>query len=188
MGCQMELVEAVKTAEEIERITRKLKFNARGNTLYADIWQFGLQVALRISDLLQITMAEAMSGQLKVIEGKTGKTRSIKLNEKARQIVATRKQSHPDATYLFEVDSNRAKGKPVSRVSVAKAFKAVGDEIGINLGTHSMRKTRGWLMHQSGVSIEMICKVLNHSSPAITMFYLGITQDEIDSTYDQFVI
>ncbi|MCF3195977.1 integrase, partial [Pseudomonas bubulae] len=66
--------------------------------------------------------------------------------------------------------------------------KAVGDEIGINLGTHSMRKTRGWLMHQSGVSIEMICKVLNHSSPAITMFYLGITQDEIDSTYDQFVI
>lgn len=184
----MELVEAVKTPEDVERVTRKLIFNARGNNLYADIWQFGLQVALRISDLLQITMADAINGQLKVIEGKTGKARTIQLNEKARHIVATRIQSNPDAIYLFEVNSNRAQGKPVSRISVAKAFKAVGDEIGIRLGTHSMRKTRGWVMHQAGVSIEMICKVLNHSSPAITMHYLGITQSEIDSTYDQFVI
>jgi integrase len=64
----------------------------------------------------------------------------------------------------------------------------VGDEMGIQLGTHSMRKTRGWIMHSSGVSIEMICKVLNHSSPAITMHYLGLTQAEVDSTYDAFVI
>lgn len=184
----MELVEAVKTTEEVERVTRKLTFNARSNTLYADIWQFGLQVALRISDLLTITMAEAQTGQLKVIEGKTGKVRIIQLNEKARSIAAARAHSNSEAVYLFEVNSNRAKGKPVSRVAVAKAFKAVGEEMGIHLGTHSMRKTRGWVMHQAGVSIEMICKVLNHSSPAITMAYLGITQSEIDSTYDQFVI
>nr|GEZ82638.1 hypothetical protein [Tanacetum cinerariifolium] len=52
----------------------------------------------------------------------------------------------------------RAKGKAVSRVAVANAFKAVGDEMGLALGTHSMRKTRGWLMYNGGVSIEMICK------------------------------
>lgn len=184
----MELVEAVKTSDEVDRVTRKLTFNARGNSLYADIWQFGLQVALRISDLLTITIAEARTGQLKIIEGKTGKARTIQLNEKARSIVTARTQSNPQAIYLFEVNSNRAKGKPVSRVAVAKAFKAVGEEMGIRLGTHSMRKTRGWVMHQAGISIEMICKVLNHSSPAITMAYLGITQSEIDLTYDQFVI
>lgn len=102
--------------------------------------------------------------------------------------MAKRAAEHPQHVYLFEVESNRAKGKPVSRIAVANAFKAVGDEIGIQLGTHSMRKTRGWIMHSHGVSIEKICKVLNHSSPAVTMAYIGLTQAEIDATYHEFVI
>ena len=81
----------------------------------------------------------------------------------------------------------RAKGKAVSRIAVANAFKAVGDEMSLQLGTHSMRKTRGWLMYNGGASIELICKVLNHSSPAVTMAYIGITKAEVDATYHQFV-
>lgn len=182
----MQLVEAVKTQADIDLVQHKLTLNARGNTLYADIWKFGLQVALRISDLLDVTMQDALQDTLQVREGKTGKIRSIKLNEPARAIVGARRAMYPEAVYLFEVDSNRAKGKPVSRVAVAKAFKAVGDELGIALGTHSMRKSRGWAMHNAGVSIEMICKVLNHSSPAVTMAYLGITAQDVADTYDQF--
>ena len=184
----MQSVDAVKTKAEIDQISRKLQLNAKGNTLYSDIWTFGLQVALRISDLLTITMTEAKSGRLALREGKTGKQRLLKLNEKAQSIVESRAKRYPGHEYLFQVESNRAKGKPVSRVAVAVAFKAVGDELGIALGTHSMRKTRGWVMHKSGASIELICKVLNHSSPKITMHYLGLTQEEIDSTYDEFVI
>lgn len=184
----MKMVEAVKTPLEVETVSRKLLLNAKGNTLYSDIWNFGLQVALRISDLLNITIDEAKTGTLRIVEGKTQKNRVIQLNEKARAIVQKRVQMHPSHTYLFEVESNRAKGKSVSRIAVAAAFKAVGDELGIALGTHSMRKTRGWVMYSAGVSIEMICKVLNHSNPAVTMLYLGITQSEIDSTYDAFVI
>jgi integrase len=184
----MQLVVAVKTAAEVEQVAHKLLLNARGNSLYADLWLFGLQVALRISDLLTITYEEALHGRVVIKESKTGKVRSIKLNERAVAIVRKRRDANPTHTYLFEVQSNRAKGKAVSRVAVATAFKAVGEELKISLGTHSMRKTRGWLMHNSGISIEMICKVLNHSSPAITMVYIGITQHEIDSTYDDFVI
>lgn len=184
----MKSVDAVKTVEDVKFISRKLTLNAKGNTLYSDIWEFGLQVALRISDLLSVTMEEAKQGRIVLKEEKTGKTRSIDLNEKARGIVAKRAAEHPQHIYLFEVESNRAKGKPVSRISVANAFKAVGDEIGIQLGTHSMRKTRGWIMHSHGVSIEKICKVLNHSSPAVTMAYIGLTQAEIDATYHEFVI
>ena len=184
----MQLVEAVKTQADVAQVTNKLLRNARDNTLYADIWNLGLQVALRISDLLSVTMAEALQGRIIIKESKTGKTRSIDLNSKAMEIVKARKAAHPYHVYLFEVESNRAKGKPVSRVAVAQAFKAAGDELGIALGTHSMRKTRGWVMFSAGVSIEMICKVLNHSSPAITMAYLGLTQSEIDDTYHEFVI
>lgn len=184
----MQQVEAVKTQAEVQQVAHKLLLNARGNPLYSDLWNFGLQVALRISDLLNITYDEALTGRLVLREGKTGKTRSIDLNSKALEIVRTRRQANPHHTYLFEVDSNRAKGKPVSRIAVAQAFKAVGDELGIQLGTHSMRKTRGWIMHSSGVSIELICKVLNHSNPGVTMAYIGLTQADIDGTYHQFVI
>ena len=182
----MELVEAAKTPDEVAMISRML--GKHGGTLYADIWNFGLQVALRISDLLDITMAEAQTGRLTIREGKTGKPRQIALNNKAQAIVEARHKAHPDHTYLFQVDSNRAKGKPISRISVAKKFQEVGEIVGIKLGTHSMRKTRGWIMHSAGVSIEMICKVLNHSSPSVTMHYIGLTQAEVDATYEQFEI
>ncbi|WP_276205004.1 hypothetical protein [Pseudomonas syringae] len=43
-------------------------------------------------------------------------------------------------------------------------------------------------MYAAGVKIEMIAKVLNHSSPAITMAYIGITQSEVNATCDQLVI
>ena len=184
----MNITDAVKTPEEVQEISKKLLLNARGNPLYSDLWNFGLQVALRISDLLTITTAEALTGRIVLKDGKTSKTRSIDLNTKAMEIVHARRAAYPHHTYLFEVESNRASSKPVSRVAVAVAFKAVGDELRIRLGTHSMRKTRGWLMHDSGRSIEFICKVLNHSSPAVTMAYIGLTQCEIDQSYHDFII
>lgn len=183
----MNIVEAVKTLSDADTISRKLTKNARGKTLYADIWRFGINTALRISDLLDLTFDDVSGTKLVLKEGKTGKTRSIDLNSGARAVIEARRKAHPDHTYLFQVESNRASGKPVSRVAVANAFKAVGDEMSIQLGTHSMRKTRGWLMHSEGKSIEMICKVLNHSSPAVTMAYIGLTQSEIDATYHEFV-
>ncbi len=110
----------------------------------------------------------------------------IRLNETVIKLIRQRHKLHPDDTYLFEVHSNRAKGKPVSRVSVARVFKEVGEIIDVPLGTHSMRKSRGWAMHSEGVPIEKISKVLNHSNPAQTMSYLGITQEEVLETYDTY--
>ncbi|MBR0317501.1 MAG: tyrosine-type recombinase/integrase [Synergistaceae bacterium] len=48
------------------------------------------------------------------------------------------------------------------------------------MGTHSLRKTFGYILYQSDQSIELIQKFLNHSSPAITLAYIGITQDDMD--------
>jgi integrase len=183
----MNIVEAVKTEGEAETISRKLTKNARGNSLYADIWRFGVNTALRISDLLSLTFEDVAGDKLVIKESKTGKTRTIDLNSSAKAIIGRRRTAHPTHTYLFEVESNRAKGKAVSRIAVANAFKAVGEEMSLQLGTHSMRKTRGWLMYNGGVSIEKICRVLNHSSPAVTMAYIGITQAEVDATYHEFV-
>ncbi len=64
-------------------------------------------------------------------------------------------------------------------------FEIVGQRIApkIALGTHSMRKTRGYAMHKAGRSIESIAKVLNHASPSVTMRYIVLVQQAIDESY-----
>jgi len=182
----MRTVEAVKTKQEIAKVEELLRKH-RGD-LYADLWRIGVNMSLRISDLLQIKYEDLKLPKrlYETVEGKTGKKRFIRLNETVINLIKQRRKLHPTDTYLFEVHSNRAKDKPVSRVSVARVFKEIGEVIGVPLGTHSMRKSRGWAMHSDGVPIEKIAKVLNHSTPAQTMHYLGITHEEVLETYDTY--
>ena len=180
----MNTVEAVKTLEEVEKV--EALFRKHKGDLYGDIWRIGVNLALRISDLLALTYKDVEGEVLTVIEKKTGKKRMLKINSVARRVIDQRHQQHPNDDWLFQVHSNRASEKAVGRVTVAKAFKEVGDIIDIKLGSHSMRKSRGWAMYSAGVKLELISKVLGHSHPAVTMVYLGITQGEIMDTYTDF--
>ena len=181
----MNAVEAVKDSNDIGLVERTLlKFFGERER---DIWVFGINTALRISDLLNIRFSDIQDDTLPLREAKTGKQRTIKLNEKALQVIERRKKLGDE--YLFQAKSrNITKSKPVSRQFVARCFKDVGDHLGLNLSTHSMRKTRGYHLHQSGVAIELICKMLNHSSPSITLRYIGVTQEDINQTYTNLVL
>jgi len=185
----MKSVAAVKTTDQISTVSHMLE--KHGGEIYRDIWQLGLNLALRISDLLNLTYEEFSGGEtITVIEQKTGKSRTIKLNEKVQTIVKQRLLNNPNDMYLFQSVGNRAKKlqKPLSRETVARKFAEVGEIIGVHLGTHSMRKTRGWAMWSAGVPLEVIARVLNHSSPAVTMRYIGLEQADINKTYDDFVL
>jgi len=51
-----------------------------------------------------------------------------------------------------------------------------------NYGAHSLRKTWGYFQRKVfGAGFEVICKRFNHSSPAVSMRYLGITNREVKS-------
>ncbi len=51
-----------------------------------------------------------------------------------------------------------------------------------NYGAHSLRKTWGYIQRTVfGVGFEVLCKRFNHSSPAITMRYLGIEDREVQN-------
>ena len=184
----MNEVDAVKTKEEIGAVEALLR-NHHGQ-IYADIWRIGINMSLRISDLLSVEYAvlDIKNRLYTLIEGKTGKKRQVRLNSKVLEIIEQRKKEYPGDTYLFQPHSNRTSGKtkPITRSSVSRAFKDVGERLGLTINTHSMRKTRGWAMHSDGVPIEKISMVLNHSTPAITMRYLGITKQDVLNTYDEY--
>ena len=180
----MNIVHAVP-ADEIALVERK--FRSNGWHLSADVWRMGVNLALRITDLLSLRFEQLQDGVLELKEGKTGKLRVIPLNNTARRIIEQRRQTHPDHAFVFQATGNRVKNlapKPVSRQYVSRQFQQVGEELAIRFGTHSMRKTRGKaLFDEGGHPIELISKMLNHRSPSITMSYIGIESDRIEQTY-----
>lgn len=189
----MREVEAVKTDAQRQQVEAHLLAH---DSLYADIWKVGVNTALRISDLLSLTMDDVRTLNLEqpalnIIEQKTGKPRKIVVNESALTVMQRRLDNHPDHVWLFQSDAanrdRRAAPKPINRRSVSRVFERVGQRIApkVALGTHSMRKTRGYAMHKAGRSIESIAKVLNHSSPAVTMRYIGLVQQDIDKSYTE---
>ena len=182
----MNHTEAVKTRDEINTVS--LLLQKYGGNLYRDIWKVGINVSLRISDLLAIRYSDLdlENRRLQLREMKTGKNKEIRLNDTVIKIIEKRRKQFPEDEFLFQVHSNRATGKPVSRQMVARKFKEAGETLNIALSTHSMRKTRGYAMFSDGKPIEMISKVLNHSSPSVTMAYLGITKEEVMDTYDEY--
>ena len=56
------------------------------------------------------------------------------------------------------------------------------------VGTHTMRKTFGYHHYQQFKDVVLLQKIFNHSSPQITLRYIGVEQDEIDDSYKNFVL
>lgn len=179
----MKEVSAVKELENIKLISQLL--SKHHGQHFADAWDLGINFALRISDLLKLEFSQLTESHVTVQEGKTKKPRTIKINNKARAIIERRKLENPSDVYLFQSHSrNMKKVNQISRQAVGKALKEVGEIIGIHLSTHSMRKTRGYHVYKMTNDLAIVMKMLNHSSPSITLRYIGIDQEEQDAISD----
>ena len=93
----MREVEAVKTGEQRQQVEAHL---AAQDAIYLDIWKVGVNAALRISDLLALTMKDVQAldkekPTLNIVEQKTGKPRKIVVNETAFRIMQQRLAEYP---------------------------------------------------------------------------------------------
>lgn len=146
---------------------------------------YALYTGLRISDILMANVGDSMAGIWTGKEIKTGKTKVVKLNAKLQGIinyyVASNKLNGTD--YLFFSSKDRT--KPIGRNRADKIIRYAGDMIGLDtLSAHSLRKTFGYLAYKNGTDISLLMEIFNHSSQAITLRYIGITQDDINAVYD----
>lgn len=181
----MNEVHAVTDMDTVRLISHLLE--KRYSKQMSDIWNIGLNLALRISDLLSIKFDDIQDGRLLIKEQKTGKMASIKLNVKSMDLIIRIKHEFPSHVYLFQSYRSRRVinefPKPLSRRTVTYAFASVGEEVGIQLGTHSMRKTRGYHLYKATNDIARVMKMLRHSSEAVTLRYIGITQEQVDQDF-----
>ncbi|GBL03163.1 tyrosine-type recombinase/integrase [Glaciecola sp. KUL10] len=186
----MSEVHAIKDLNTIKLMS--ILLSKRYGQQIADVWDVGVNVALRISDLLSIRFEDINEDKLVLRECKTGKLAHILLNQRAFEIIKRIKTTHPTHDYVFQSHRSRfvinKQPRPLSRRIVSKAFKEVGQELGIVLGTHSMRKTRGYHLYKQTNDIARVMRMLRHSSEAQTLRYIGITQQDIDADFRHLVL
>lgn len=191
----MNSVDPIKDKKKILAIKRNLK--EEGNPRNYLLFVMGINIALRISDLLSIKVKDIIDnkGDLKeflhIKEGKTGRQAKIYLNDTVKEALNYYldkiKGIDPDS-YLFKSERSN---KRLDRVRVWGLIQEWVKEAGLEgerYGTHSLRKTWGYQARMQGVSISQIQNKLGHKSPAITSRYIGIDQEEINNVEKEVCI
>lgn len=174
-------VEPIRKIKDIKAVSKLLESNPRNYLL----WIMGINNGLRASDLVRLKFSQVhglkVGHAVKIIETKTDKENVLVINKsvyKALQHYIDKVKPNPD-DYLFP---SRKGNSHITSHTVGKMVRSWASSINLEgkYGSHTLRKT--WGYHQRanhGSSYELICKRYNHSSPAITMRYLGIEDKEV---------
>lgn len=180
-------VEPIREKEKI----KNMYFYLNGkDPKYGLLFKFGLNTGLRISDILPITVKDIFNEKggfrdyLVLKEQKTRKEKKIKINKALRKELLSfiKNVEITDDSYLF---CNKNTGNHIQRVQAYKVLKEAATLCDVdNFGTHSMRKTWGyWTYKASKYNIGLIMDTFNHSSPRVTLRYIGVNQDQKDELY-----
>ncbi len=182
------LVEPIKSKNDIEAVERYLSNKNKRNRL---IFTFGINTGLRVSDILGLNVEDVEgTNYVEIKEKKTGKYKRFPLNKKLKELIKLYLEERRK-TYAIGDEKPLFVGKKHKRLDRSQVYRflnATFKELGIavNVGTHTMRKTFGYFFYKQNNDVALLQKVLNHSSPEITLRYIGIDQDEIDLSYNSF--
>lgn len=77
--------------------------------------------------------------------------------------------------------------RPITRIQAYRILNTAAEKVGLDeIGTHTLRKTFGYHYYQKTKDVVMLQTIFNHSAPSITLRYIGIQQDEIDKSLEDF--
>jgi integrase len=174
-------VQPLRTLEDIENFKWALqRFCGKRDYM---IFLIGINTGLRIGDILNLTVKEIKGKkQISVNEGKTDKKRILYLSNIYDEIQDYIKEVH--SKWLFP---SRKGEKPITTIQAYRQFQTAANMIeNKSIGTHTMRKTFGYWYYKKTMDIVSLQKIFNHYSPAITLKYIGITDEEIENSLTDF--
>ena len=152
----------------------------------------GCFTGLRISDILALRWKQILHvSEFTIIEKKTGKLRTLRLNPQLqRHITECYEHIKPAGVNVPILQSQKGTTFSIQRINVM--LKEIKKKYRLHVGNfscHSLRKTFGRQVYtMSGENAELalvkLMELFNHSSVSITKRYLGLRQEEILETYD----
>lgn len=196
--------EPIKSMDDIIRISEYLIKNKR----YRDNMLFvvGINFGLRASDLRMLRFSNLINDNctfkenFPVFEKKTRNTRTrkknryITINTAVIEAVTLYLENTPNvclSDYMFRSCSNNGRNEnhPISVRSMERILKGIASDLNLTMkvSTHTLRKTFCYWMMVYGQNDQrrllLLQKMLNHSSPAQTLDYIGLSGEEIAEAY-----
>ena len=180
----------VEPIRNVEKISEMKDFLRRKGGCYELLFIMGLNTALRISDLLSLSIGDVTDADRKILktiyvkERKTGKLKRLRVNESLENALSEYLAAYPRRKRCTPLFVSQKCGA-LSRSQAWRTLKAAGESVGLeNIGTHSLRKTFGYHAYEkSGRDIGLVQKLLNHSAGRITLRYIGIDKERMDNAY-----
>jgi integrase len=170
-------VNPIRNLEILGKILEYLECKSYRNYMIVFL---GVNTGLRISDLRKLTIYDVMDkDHICIRESKTGIERKIPLLHHVRDEIKKYLIYIKNNTYLFEPKYNHT---PLSRQAIYYMLKNIEIKFGLeSLGTHTLRKTFGYHFYMATKDIATLMIIFNHCREEMTLKYIGITQDRIDS-------
>lgn len=182
----MKIVQPIRNREQIEQLKIVLRNQSYRNYF---LFVFAINSGLRISDILPLKVSDVKDkDHITLIEKKTDKHKRFLINSVLKEEIDKYIPGMGLDDYLFP-SRNRQKNKPISRVMAYIILNSAAKQIGLcEFGCHSTRKTFGYYFYQKYKDVAMLQRIFNHSSPAVTLRYIGIDQDMQDKHMKDFCL
>ncbi len=184
-------VEPLRTAEEIEEMKLAIRRGNKGTPKQSKlaardglIFLIGINTGLRVNDLVRLKVRDVKNKTIfDIREGKTNKRREINIGMLQTEIQRFIADKQPDDD-LF---TSQKGSKAISTTQVYRILNDAADFLGRDdIGTHTMRKTFGYHHYKQFKDVAILQEIFNHAAPSITKRYIGIRQDEINVSLNQF--
>lgn len=184
----MNTVQPIRDRQKLEDLKEELKKNGTRDYM---LFYTGINSGMRVSDIVKLTkddirnLDETMKQHITVTEKKTGKQKRFPLCNGLLVEMEKYTRNMQVGEYLFK--SRKGENKPITTVQAYRIINRAAKRIKLEeIGTHTMRKTFGYWHYQQYKDIAMLQEIFNHSSPSVTLLYIGINQDNIDNSYMNF--
>ncbi|MDX5813391.1 tyrosine-type recombinase/integrase [Bacillus cereus group sp. BfR-BA-02730] len=179
-------VQPIRDVEQIKNMKWALDYHCSKRDYI--LFLIGINTGLRVSDLLQLKTEQIIKLKRKrrkefiVREGKTKKERIVNITSIFDEI-----HSYAEGLESEWLFPSRKGDKPISKIQAYRQLQKAGEWAEVeSIGTHTMRKTFGYWFYKQTKDIAMLQDILNHSTPQITLTYIGINKEEKDNVLDTF--
>ncbi|TCP55501.1 phage integrase family protein [Tumebacillus sp. BK434] len=178
----MEFVQPIRDKKQIEEMKKVLRKQSLRDWF---LFVLGINTGLRVSDELTLKVKNVRNQtHITIKESKTDKDKRFRINGALRECIDEYVEGMVDEAWLFP---SRKGDKPISRVQAYRILNAAAEKVGVEeIGTHTMRKTFGYHHYKQNKDVVMLQKLFNHSAPSVTLRYIGIEQDEMDASIEEF--
>lgn len=180
----MTTVEPIRNLEHLRKLEDYLAKKSKRDLL---LFTIGTNCGLRISDIVALNVGDVRNkSHIRIVEKKTGKYKSFPINSKLKPMFEEYTKGKRSDEALFKTRFQNRMDRFTAYRIIRKSCKLAG--LPEKVGTHTMRKTFGYHHYQKFKDVAILQKIFNHSTPQVTLRYIGIEQDQIDESYTNFVL